>query len=175
MPSLLELSREEQALLQAIYDADGEISDEQSVQLTKLGETLAQKADRCATFLRVADREIEGLRESEKALAKKRHQLEAQVERFKEYVLSVLGPDGERKGERGVIRWRWATKRKLKILAKPHEFPDAFLRTTLVLDEGAVRQILEQNANGNRDAVSYSVNGVELARLEPPTPWLEAK
>ncbi len=181
MPSLLQLSRDEQSLLQAIYDADGEITDEQVVLLENLSKDLTHKTDNCVGFIRATEHEIEGLRRTEAELAARRKRLEYALQSFRNYALSVLGADGVKRGETGVLRWRWATKRKLVIDdPNPENFPEPFRKLVparVELDTDALREHLESHANGKRDAVILYREGTEdpLAHLDPPTAWLEAR
>ena len=181
MPSLLQLTQDEHHVLQALYDADGEISSDHYDLLVNLGRQIAEKADRCATFIQATEQEIEHLKEDEAALAAKRKRLEKGLEGFRLYVLSVLGPDGMRRGERGMLRWRWATKRPLKILDEdPMHYPEYFRKLVPAhweIDKELLRSRLEANVDGKRDPVALCREGTEeeLARLDPPTPWLEVK
>jgi len=125
---LYELAVQYQKILDAIEDAEGELSDEQMAELVAVEDDFRTKTESIAKLIRSLEADVEAIKAERKRLADRQETLSRKVEWLQRYVLEALRSTGTTKVKGELLS---ITRRKAPVSCEvldADEVPAAFKR-----------------------------------------------
>lgn len=152
MASLYEINKQIDELLESDFQADEDIVNYETGEITTIDRKLDEleldlktKLDNIGCYIKNLTSDIEAIRAEEKALAERRRVKENQLERLKNYLADNMKVAGYDKFEspRCVLSFR---KSEQVLIAEGTELPEAFIQRTVVEkpDKKAIKDALKE-------------------------------
>jgi len=167
--TLIDIAHDLRALMDAIIEAGGEVTDEQDEQHDALQDAATQKRGAYIFVLNELKEEAKALKELEKHYKAKRKAKENQMKRMKDTLLWSMEATGDEVAETdaGTIRVQEASRRGVEVHVDAEALPEEFRKTRVRPDKRRIKKRMEEG-----EVERITVGGEPIATLKPATRYV---
>jgi len=172
--TLFDIAHDLRALMDAIIEAGGEITDEQNERHDALQDAATQKRGAYIFVLNELKEEAKALKKLEKHYKAKRKAKENAIQRMKDTLLWSMEATGDEVAETdaGTIRVQEHWKRGLEVTGDPDDLPNWLTKIKRMPDKTAIREHIEET--GDEELTLEYTDGKKetVARLKEPSRYV---